>query len=347
MYDIIFVGEKTPHYTELKDKFFGMKYAPNFAEAQAMVVTKMFWVIWDDTLVEKHFDFSYTPEKWDQKVIHVFKNTAGKYDGICLYPKRVEIHPREAQYRFFVDKKEVDIVASTPYRPKYDIVFISYKEPNCEENYKHLLSMIPSAKRVHGVKGIHQAHIEAAKLCKTPMFYVVDGDACINDTFDFTSMNYLSEDEMSIVYVWRSLNPINRLSYGNGGVKLLPRKLTLNVDPTSTDMTTSISVRFKAMPEVSNISTFNTDPFNTWKSAFRECVKLSSKIIQGQQNKETEIRLTQWCTKGKDKPFGNYCIAGALAGKEYGEKYKDDSSALKKINNFEWLERKFNDNTID
>ena len=341
MYDIIFVGEKTPHYTKLKDKFVNLKYAPNFAMAQSMVVTSMFWIIWDDLLIDNAFDFSYTPEKWDQKVIHVFKN-ADKYTGVCLYPKRVEIHPREAQYRFFANKKEIDILASTP-KPAYDVVFISYKEPNADENYARLLQKMPWAKRVHGITGIHQAHIDAAKLCQSDMFYVVDGDAYIDDNFNFQMT--VSVNEQNIVHVWRSLNPINRLTYGNGGVKLLPRKLTLNVDTASTDMTTSISVRFKAMPEISNLSTFNTDPFNTWKSAFRECVKLSSKIIQGQQDKETEIRLSQWCTKGKDKSFGDYCIAGALSGKEYGEKYKGDTSALKKINDFEWLEKKFNDNT--
>ena len=75
MYDIIFVGEKTSHYTELKDRFIGLKYAPNFAMAQSMAVTKMFWVVWDDLLVEKDFDFSYTPEKWDQKTIHAVSYT--------------------------------------------------------------------------------------------------------------------------------------------------------------------------------------------------------------------------------------------------------------------------------
>ena len=55
MYDIIFVGEKTQHYTDLKDKFFGLKYAPDFDSAQKLAVTTMFWVIWDDLLVENNF----------------------------------------------------------------------------------------------------------------------------------------------------------------------------------------------------------------------------------------------------------------------------------------------------
>ena len=74
MYDIIFVGEKTQHYLDLKDKFFALKYAENFDSAQKSAFTSMFWVIWDDLFVDKDFNFTYTPEEWDQKIIHVFKN---------------------------------------------------------------------------------------------------------------------------------------------------------------------------------------------------------------------------------------------------------------------------------
>ena len=49
------------------------------------------------------------------------------------------------------------------------------------------------------------------------------------------------------------------------------------------------------MEQISNTSRFNSTPFNTWKSAFRECVKLSSKVIDRQDNKETEARLDVWC----------------------------------------------------
>ena len=51
-----------------------------------------------------------------------------------------------------------------------------------------------------------------------------------------------------------------------------------------------ISNKFKVVNKISNITAFNTDEFNTWKSAFRECVKLASKVIDGQVDEETEIR---------------------------------------------------------
>lgn len=192
---------------------------------------------------------------------------------------------------------------------------------------------------MHGVKGIHQAHIEAAKLSTTDNFWVVDGDAEIVDTFNFD--HELETWEKNSVHVWRSRNPINDLEYGYGGVKLLPRQLTIEMDTSTADMTTSISKNFVVMDIVSNFTMFNTDPFSTWRSAFRECCKLSSKIIQGQDNEETNNRLEIWKTLGKDKPFGNYSISGALAGTEYGEKNKQDKEALNKINDFSWLREYF------
>ena len=209
----------------------------------------------------------------------------------------------------------------------YDIVFISYNEPNAEENYARLKERFPLAKRINGVKGIHQAHIAAAKKAFTPMLWVVDGDAEILDTFKFDHV--ASEWDQDVVHVWHSRNPVNGLEYGYGGVKLLPRKLTLNMDVNSVDMTLGISNKFKAMNEVSNITAFNTDPFSTWRSAFRECCKLA--IIN---NAESIIRLRRWCTIGSDE----IAIAGALAGKEYGEKNASNPEALSKINDFNWLQ---------
>jgi hypothetical protein len=221
----------------------------------------------------------------------------------------------------------------------FEIFFISYQEPNAEENWVKLKSRFSTAQRIHGVKGIHQAHIAAAKRSFTKMFYVVDGDSVIVDDFNF---NYkVHKLEKGHVHVWRSKNPVNGLSYGYGGVKLLPKAETINMDVTRPDMTTSISKHFKAMPTVSNITAFNTDEFNTWKSAFRECVKLSSKIIDRQNDSETAERLRIWCSVGKDKPFGEYAIAGASAGKDFGEANRENLEALKKINDFDWLREQY------
>lgn len=221
----------------------------------------------------------------------------------------------------------------------FDIVFISYNEPNADANYELLKSRFPLAKRVDGVKGIHQAHIAAAKKCFTSMFWVVDGDAVILDSFNF---DYNVEEwDLDTVHVWRSRNPVNELEYGYGGVKLLPRRLTINMDVNTTDMTTSISDKFKAMDEVSNITAFNTDEFSAWRSAFRECCKLASKTIQGQVSTETSIRLKIWCNTKNNIPYSSAATQGALDGRFYGEKNAADPAALNLINDFDWLKSRY------
>lgn len=212
----------------------------------------------------------------------------------------------------------------------FDIVFISYNEPNAEANLFKLKERFPLVKHVHGVTGIHQAHIAAAKRSFSPMFWVVDGDADVLDTFNFDYT--VVKEEYDIVHVWRSRNPVNGLEYGYGGVKLLPKALTLKVDVSSTDMTTNISPRFKAMDQVSNITAFNTDPFSTWRSAFRECCKLAVT-----NNEESLSRLHHWCTINDAVPYGYYAYLGALAGKLYGQTNASDKEALCKINDFTWL----------
>ena len=221
----------------------------------------------------------------------------------------------------------------------YDIFFISYNESSAEQNYRQLKQRFAISQRVHGVRGIQQAHIAAATLALTKMFWVVDADALVEPSFcfDYAPDQYNQE----VVHVWRSKNPINELEYGYGGVKLLPKRLTMQMNVNSIDMTTSITDRFKAIPEISNVTAFNTDPFASWKSAFRECVKLSSKVIDRQVDKETEKRLLIWCTVGADQPYGEYAIAGALAGRVYGTDHRSNSDALRMINNFEWLKLTF------
>jgi hypothetical protein len=219
----------------------------------------------------------------------------------------------------------------------YDIVFISYKEPNAEDNWKNLKLKNKFSKRIHGVKGIHRAHIAAASIAVTDMVWVVDGDAVLMDDFNF---DFKCNDHIAkkTVHVWRSRNPINGLVYGYGGVKLLPRKLTVNMDLSKPDMTTGISSHFKPVNVISNITAFNTDPYSTWRSAFRECAKLSSKIIDRQKSFETIERLDTWCKVGEHELFGEYSISGSIAGRKFGELFPDQ---IFRINDFNWLEEKF------
>jgi hypothetical protein len=221
----------------------------------------------------------------------------------------------------------------------FDIIFISYNEPNADANYATLKQRFPYAKRLHGVVGIHQAHKQAALLAFTKNFWVVDGDSQVEESFKFKAPTPTRTDA---VYVYRARNAVNNLEYGYGGIKLLPTDATLNMDVDSTDMTTSISENFIVVDELASVTHFNTDPYSTWRSAFRECTKLSSRIISNQVDQDTEHRMTTWCTLVEDVSYGFYAYMGALAGREYGVANQNNVDALKQINDFDWLEKEFN-----
>ena len=221
----------------------------------------------------------------------------------------------------------------------FDIIFMSYQEPDADKHWKVLVDRFPWARRVHGVKGLVNAHIECAKISRTSMYWHVEGDTLVNEDFNFS---YRPDKwNRDVVHVWRSYNAINGLTYGNNGIKLFPRDKVLALEGKKvTDFTTSVSDKFKAVQVVAS-TVIESDPFNTWKSAFRECVKLSSKVIQGQENEETEQRLNAWCTKGEEKEFGLFCIRGARSGRDFGHTNRTAPSLLAKINDFDWLQERF------
>jgi hypothetical protein len=337
-------------HNQIVSRYQYKKYVLSSYEEYLTILKKetqpLFWGIWPEIAITDNsvFDLYFEPNDGkydhDRKENHVFKhifnNTEIYNNGLVLLSKDKIIGQREFRHRFLIEKKEYNQVVSV--HRLYDVVFISYNEPNADENYNNLLVKCPRAKRVHGVKGIHQAHIAAAKLCDTDMIWIVDGDAVVTDDFNFDLV--MSSYDIDCVHVWRSRNPLNGLEYGYGGVKLLPRQLTLDMDVSSSDMTTSISKKFKAVEGVSNITLFNTDEFSAWRSAFRECAKLASRSIQRHLEEETNARLDTWCTTAQ----GNYsseALKGARAGRQYGEENKNNPNLLSKINDFDWLKEKF------
>lgn len=223
----------------------------------------------------------------------------------------------------------------------YDIVFISYKESNAEQNWQRLQDRMPYAKRLHGITGLHTAHAVAANMVSTPMFYVVDGDAVINDSFNFDYI--VPNNKLECVHVFRARNPVNNLVYGYGAIKLLPTADVLKVSaaPMKPDVTTSINRKYEIVNIVSNVTKFDTDPFNTWRSAFRECAKLASKIIPDQRDSETEHRLNIWCTFDNNTIYGKWCIDGANAGKTYGVVNRNNNAALMLINDMDQMKQLF------
>lgn len=183
-----------------------------------------------------------------------------------------------------------------------DVFFISMGEEGSEANWQRLLTFAPNAKRVDNVTGIYEVHKSCASLSTTENFYVVDADAWVVDGFNFTwepSVETLHWNipETECVLVWKSINPVNGLEYGYGGVKLFPRQPFLEQRGWEVDLSTTIGRSVVSKDQVSCETRFNVTPESAWLGAFRECAKLASltmiksRIRRSKKLEQSELEL--------------------------------------------------------
>ncbi len=347
MYDVFFISdfeaESVRDFNRLKTIVPVAKHALTIDQARSKSLTQLYWVVWPGVVIDPKFNFNFKPDIENQNRIHMWLNNDDKsLVGVGLFPKSRQVSKRELDYRYFVNAVQVGTVAT--YSKGYDIAFISNNESYALSKLIKLQNHPGTFKNriihIDGIKGIHNAHIEAARQSSTKMFWIVDADAEVLEDFKFDINLGPNEEEM--VHVWYSRNPVNGLEYGYGGIKLFPRDQVLKMPLDSVDMTTSISKDIKVIEQVANVTCFNTDPLSTWRSAFRECAKLSSKIISKQLDQETLYRLRSWRYNTSTADFAEYARSGASAGEWFGSTYKDDKDMLLKINDYEWLEAEFN-----
>lgn len=298
----------------------------------------------DQTVLPGVVEAGFLPEIKNLDRVHAWQRinpATGKthsYGGLRLWPTdfdKAQI-TTEAVKLNKIRKLQYVRTPGSEYQP-LDIVFLSYKEPGAKKSYQKLKKRFPNIKWVKDVKGIFEAHQEAAKQATSAMFWVVDADADIVSDFDFSYIPDVYDQE--VVHVWNSKNPVTGDEYGYGGVKLFNRKQVLEATTWGLDFTTGLSNRFRAMPEISCVTKFNTSEFATWRSAFRECVKLAVKA-----DAESQKRLASWLTPQPDAKYAQWAALGAEQGKEYALKYADDARKLALINDYQWLKEKFSEN---
>lgn len=240
-------------------------------------------------------------------------------------------------------------------QPLLDIFYLTYHDDYSEENFEQLKKLAGFPQRVihvADIDGIYNAHKKCAEISKTKHFFVVDGDAWVNDDFDFTYIPseidevYHQTCSAQCTHVWRALNPATGQVYGYGGVKLFARdafmhKAFVDVEFPGVDVTTEVARRgypYLPVETISNETRFATTPFNAWKSAFRECTKLAS----GVATQDRRERLNEWKNPNKDVPYANEIALGAKMGENYGLANAGNADHLYRINNYgKWLKTWF------
>jgi hypothetical protein len=212
----------------------------------------------------------------------------------------------------------------------YDIIYLSYDEPNAEKNYADLLTKAPWAKRVHGVEGSDAAHKACAALSETDRFITVDGDNIIRPGFlqQELIISAGSDLEKSVIS-WCGKNEINGLMYGNGGLKCWPKEYVLNMRTHENADADNIAAQVDFCWDLQYIqqNSCYSDVHNNattqqaWRAGFREGVKMA--LDQGAKPSKEQFlkghwknlhRLWIWLMVGADIENGLWAIYGAREG---------------------------------
>lgn len=211
-----------------------------------------------------------------------------------------------------------------------DIIYLSYDEPNAEQNYADLCKKVPWAKRVHGVKGSDSAHKAAARLSESDRFITVDGDNRIRDDFLSQTIDFNENVDLADkVISWTANNVINGLKYGNGGLKCWPKQYVLdmrtheNADPDNPHAQVDFCWNTEYIQMNGTFSDIynNGSPHQAWRAGFREGVKMA--LDRGmrvdyeafKKNHWKNLhRLYIWLMVGADVENGMWAIYGAREG---------------------------------
>ena len=212
----------------------------------------------------------------------------------------------------------------------YDIIYLSYDEPNAEKNYADLLTKAPWAKRVHGVEGSDAAHKACARLSETARFITVDGDNIIRPGFLQQELIIPAGSDLEkSVISWCGKNEINGLMYGNGGLKCWPKEYVLNMRTHENADTDNIAAQVDFCWDLQYIqqNSCYSDVYNNataqqaWRAGFREGVKMA--LDQGAKPSKEQFlkghwknlhRLWIWLMVGADVENGLWAIYGAREG---------------------------------
>jgi len=271
---------------------------------------------------------SHTPKLWAVKDrdVHTFTQS----NSVAQVPREVRQHVSEQVYDYpYITKHK------TMLEPKQDIVFISYDETNADENWEKLHRRFPASQRLHGIDGMENALRQAAEISRTPWCYMVFAKTELHPDFDFDFVpDYLQQPKH---YIFHADNPMNGLCYGHMGVVMYNCDMVQSATTFGIDYT--LSFKHEVVPIVSAIAKFNTTPYQTWRTAFREGAKLAQFSSQS-KDLETEYRLRTW-TKSAKGDYAEWCTRGARDGVEFYRANVDNSDALQQAFLWTWLREHF------
>jgi Glycosyltransferase family 28 C-terminal domain len=211
----------------------------------------------------------------------------------------------------------------------YDVIFLSYDEPDADARWDELKRTVPHAHRIHGVLGFDAAHKAAATASRSERFILVDGDNLVDERFFAirTRVPFMFADA---IWQWCSVNNVTGLAYPFGGVKVWPRSrvLSMRTHEACAEQDSALATDFWAMPgyytfrRVFSTNVTNDSPYQAFRAGFREGAKLAgwNGLIRTPEDfiriagMPQSRRAIIWMSVGADVPNGLWSMLGARLG---------------------------------
>ena len=217
-----------------------------------------------------------------------------------------------------------------------DVIFFSNGEACADENYEHLLSLNLSNRivRVDGINGRVASQHAAANASNTPWYFLVNAKLKVHKDFDFNWQPNIYKSRRH--YIFTATNPVNGLVYGHQAIVANNKKLTLNTVVRGLDYTMDSPT--EVVDINSGIAIYNSSAWDTWRTAFREMIKLCCNTDQ-----DSIDRSSAWLNKGNGD-FGEYSKLGAKDAVDYYNSVGGDMKKLMLSYDWEWLHDYYQNN---
>jgi hypothetical protein len=275
---------------------------------------------------------------WDNETKNITIHSAG--GTYITVPKEAKDYVKKELYDYPYIKRVDKLAHSNP----LDIIFFSNGEANADENYEHLLfataGLSNRVTRVDGVNGRVASQHAAANASNTPWYFLVNAKLKVNEKFDWD----WQPDRLQIPkhYIFTATNPVNHLEYGHQAIVANNKKLTLNTVVKGLDFT--MDSEHEVIQTNSGIGMYNTSVWDTWRTAFREVLKLKY-YTENNDDLEAKFRLSSWLNLG-DGEFGEYSTMAALDACRYYETVNGDLGKLRLSYDWDWLKTFFEDKKV-
>lgn len=259
----------------------------------------------------------FYPSFWEDIKLY----TWGQTNDIMLVPRRKELN------QFYDIDRIVNYDLDYHVRPM-DIVFISYDEPGAKIRFERLREKYPRAKWCKNIQGQTKAYHTAAEMSDTDYFFAVFPKIDLVDDFKFDFQPDRLKNPCH--YIFDCYNKVIDCTYGHDGVILYNKELVLETHSPGLDFTLSQAVQ--VVPILSAVNNLDETPLLSWRTAFREVIKLKLQ----KPTVESRYRLKKWLTFGKGTN-----AEWVHKGAQDGVKFLEDGNDPYQSYNFETIKEIF------